>query len=175
MKRFVTCVYQSPNESDDEEEQFLQNFESTCSNIALENPIASFILGDLNAKSTNWWQPGGSNSCGLVLEDISAAFNYTQLIREPTNFDPGKAPSCIDHIFTTQPNLVIESGVIHSPMSTCHHQVVFSKVKFDYVRPPPYKRKVWHFNKAKVDLIGRSVKKYDWVRSFNRAWGGPAS
>ena len=81
---FITCVYRSLNDSDDEEEQFCQNFESSCSNIALENPIASFILGDINAKSDNWWQPGGSNSCGSVVEDISTAFNYTQLIREPT-------------------------------------------------------------------------------------------
>ena len=89
-KCFVTCVYRSPNDSDDEEDQFCRKFESTCSNIALENPIASFILGDINAKSANWWEPGGSNSCGLVIEDISNAFNYTQLIKEPTNFDPGK-------------------------------------------------------------------------------------
>ena len=44
--------------------------------------------------------------------------------------------------------------------------MVFSKVKFDYIRPPPYKRKVWHFKKAKVDLIVRSIQSYDWVRSF---------
>ena len=43
---------------------------------------------------------------------------------------------------------------------------MFGKIKFDYIRPPPYQRKVWHFKKAKVDLILRSVRAYNWERSF---------
>ena len=165
-KCFVSCMYRSPSDSNDEMNDFCQKFESTCSKIALENPLASFILGDFNAKSAKWWEYGETNACGLLLDDISTTYNYTQLIREPTNFDPTKAPSCIDLIFTTQPNIVMESGVIPSPLSFCHHQLVFGKIKFDYFRPPPYKREVWYFEKARIDLIKRSVQSFDWHKSF---------
>ena len=69
-KCFISCIYCSPSDVDEEIDAFCQKFESICANIALENPISSFILGDFNAKSTNWSQPGGSNVCGLLLEDI---------------------------------------------------------------------------------------------------------
>ena len=77
-----------------------------------------------------------------------------------------KRPPALIFFFTTQPNLVMESGVIHSPIKTCHHQIIFGKMKFDYFRPPPFKREVWHFEKAKIDLIQRSIKNYHWERSF---------
>ena len=48
-KCFISCIYRSPSDVDDEIDIFCQKFESTCANIALENPIASFILGDFNA------------------------------------------------------------------------------------------------------------------------------
>ena len=35
---------------------------------------------------------------------------HNQLLKEPTNLEPNKNPSCIDLIFTDQPNCVIESG-----------------------------------------------------------------
>ena len=165
-KCFVSCFYRSPNDCDEERNRFCQNLELICSKIASENPVASFVLGDFNAKSTRWWQPGGDNACGLLLEDISTTYAYSQLINEPTNFEPGDEPSCIDLFFTTQPNLVIESGVIPSPLSFCHHQIIFGKIKFDYFRPPPYLREVWHFEKANADLIKRSVSSFDWERSF---------
>ena len=35
--------------------------------------------------------------------------------------------SCIDVIFTSQPNLVVESGVHLSLDPNCHHQIIFTK------------------------------------------------
>jgi hypothetical protein len=162
----VSCIYRSPNETEEETETFCQRFETTCSNIALENPIGRFILGDLNAKCTKWWPNGINNSCGLLLYDISTLFNYTQLISEPTNFEPLRNPSCIDHIFTTQPNLVLESGLIPSLYQTCHHQIIFAKIRFEYFRPPAYKREIWHFTNARTDLIRQSIDRFDWQGAF---------
>ena len=38
------------------------------------------------------------------------SLGLSQVIAEPTNFDPGKKPSCIDHIVTDQPNIILDSG-----------------------------------------------------------------
>ena len=132
----------------------------------MENPIGSFILGDLNAKCTNWWSNGINNNCGLLLDDISTLYNYTQLIREPTNFEPQTNLSCIDHIFTTQPNLVLESGVLPSLYQTCHHQISFAKIHFKHFLPPTYKREFWHFKNAQTDLIRKSVDRFNWRVAF---------
>ena len=54
-KCFVTCVYRSPTQTEDETNVFLFGFEQICSSIALESPLCCFVIGDLNAKCTNWW------------------------------------------------------------------------------------------------------------------------
>ena len=110
-KCFVTCLYRSPNQNLDEFNNFLSNYDRMCSSIALENPMCSFVIGDFNAKCTNWWPNGTSNFCGLELFNMNNILGYTQLINEPTNLEPNKSPSCIDLLFASQPNLVVESGV----------------------------------------------------------------
>ena len=98
-KCFITCLYRSPNQTADETEIFLYELEQTWSNIALESPTCSFALGDTNAKCTNWWADGINNQCGQELYTMSSLLGYTQLIDEPTNFEPNKSPSCIDRFF----------------------------------------------------------------------------
>ena len=122
-KCFVTCAYRSPNQTADELTVFLSGFEQTCSSIALESPLCSFITGDLNAKCSNWWKDGTSNPCGLELHNLSTLLGYSQLINEPTNFEPSRLPSCIDLFFANQPNLVIESG-IHPSLHTLREEIL---------------------------------------------------
>ena len=165
-KCFVTCVYRSPNQTTDESNAFLSGLEQTWCNIALESPTCSFVLGDINAKCTNWWANGVNNLCGLELYTLSSLLGYSQLINEPTNFEPNKSPSCIDLLFASQPNLVVESGVHPSLSNTCHHQIIFAKISFKVFLPSPYEREIWHYNRAEVPLIQRSIKNFDWSRAF---------
>ena len=37
--------------------------------------------------------------------------------------------SCVDLIFISQPNLVVDSGVHPSLHPNCHHQIVYAKLK----------------------------------------------
>ena len=60
-KCFITCIYRPPNETGEYLNAFCLKIETTCSNIAMENPIHSSILGDFNAHCTNWWSNGISN------------------------------------------------------------------------------------------------------------------
>ena len=60
-KCFITCVYRSPNQYADEMKDFLSGLEQTCTSIALESPLCSCIVGDFNAKTTNWWPRGTNN------------------------------------------------------------------------------------------------------------------
>ena len=60
-KGFVTCLYRSPTQTEDETNIFISGFEQICSSIALESPLFCLITGDLNAKGNNWWQDGINN------------------------------------------------------------------------------------------------------------------
>ena len=162
----VTCIYRSPNQTTDETYDFLYEIDQTWSKIANETPTCSFVLGDLNAKCTNWWSNGSNNSCGQDLYTLSSLLGYTQLINEPTNLEPNKSPSCIDLIFASQPNLVLESGVHPSLCNTCHHQIVFAKVSFKTFLPSPYNREIWHYKRANVALIQKSIENFDWCKAF---------
>ena len=73
---------------------------------------------------------------------------------------------CIDLIFTSQPNSVVESGVHPSLHPNCHHQTVFAKLNLMIFYPPPYSRKVWHYREANTDLIKRAISKFNWEKAF---------
>ena len=74
--------------------------------------------------------------------------------------------SCIDLIFSSQPNLVMSSGIHSPPHQNCHHQIIFAKFNLKVYYPPPYEREVWHFKKANTDHIKRAICGFLWERSF---------
>ena len=74
--------------------------------------------------------------------------------------------SCIDLIFTSQPNLITESGV-HPPLHpNSHHQIIFAKFNLEIHHPPPYFREVCHYHDANTDLIRRAIDMFDWDKAF---------
>ena len=161
-KCFISCFYRSPSKTVEEFNNFISAFEQIGSSIALEHPLSNFILGDFNAKCTNWWPYGTSNHCRLEMYNSSTLLGYTQVINEPTNFQPNGSPSCIDLIFTNQPNLILECGIHPTLSNTCHHQIVYAKISLKVYYPPSYNREIWHYKDAQVDLIQRSIANFDW-------------
>ena len=168
-KIFFTVLYRSPayKHSTPEFETFLLNFKNLHSRIKAENPFAMYFTGDFNAHSKLWWPDGDSNPEGRELEDLFTSLNLTQIISEPTNFEPGKKPSCIDLIVTDQPNLILDSGIRASLDPHCHHQIIYGKVNFRIPPPPPYERKIWHYRRANSAAIQRSMINFPWLQHFN--------
>ena len=68
--------------------------------------------------------------------------------------------SCIDLIFTSQPNLVMESGVQSSLHPNCHYQITYAKFNLKIYYTHPYEREIWHYHKANVDHIRRSIDEF---------------
>ena len=78
-KCFLTCIYRSPSQNNEESENFCINFNLLLSNINEEIPICSIITRDFNACSSNWWENDITNSVGqeIVSHVISWIFtNY---------------------------------------------------------------------------------------------------
>ena len=51
-----------------------------------------------------------ASSQGKTLENVTSQFGLHQVIKEPTHILHNSS-SCIDLLFASQPNLIIESGV----------------------------------------------------------------
>ena len=62
-------------------------------------------MGHFNARSSNWCKYDMSNNEGVQIDSVTSAHGLEQLISEPTQI-LSNSSSCIDLIFTNQPNLV---------------------------------------------------------------------
>ena len=125
----------------------------------------TIVLGDFNAKSNNWYKADITSLEGSKIDTIANSYGLNQLVQEPTHI-LNSSSSCIDLIFTSQPNLVMESGIHSSFHSNCHHQIVFAKFNLSIFYPPPYERTVWYYERAHTELIRRAIDRFDWVRAL---------
>ena len=164
-----TVLYRSPasNHNAPEFMDFLSNFNNLYNNIKNKNPFAIFFTGDFNGHSQLWWPDGDTTAEGREIENLISSLGLSQLISEPTNFDPNKNPSCIDLIITDQPNLVLDSGTRASLDSFCHHQITYFKVNFNIPPPPPFERKVWHYHRTNTPLLMRSMSRFPWEQHLS--------
>ena len=117
-KCFITTLYRSPSQSIEEFNNFKSNLEQTVININNNNPYISFFIGDFNVRNTNWWGGDTDNVQGLDLDELTFHHGLQQIINSPTHILPNSS-SCIDLIFTSQPNLIIDSGLHASLFSRC--------------------------------------------------------
>ena len=96
---YVVSMYRSPSQTSDDFNSFTTNLEKFVVNISSTNPHFILMIGDFNAKSSNW----SSN-------DTTTAEGAQQVITEPTHTLENSF-SCIDLIFSNQPNRIMDSGV----------------------------------------------------------------
>ena len=132
-KGFVISLYQSPNQSKDEFDQFLLNFELLISGRISQNPHFILVTGDFNARSYSCWKNDLTTSEGNQLDTITLSYGLSQLICEPTHILPNSS-WCTDLIFINQNNLIMDSGVHFSLHPKCNHQIVYAKLnlKIEY-------------------------------------------
>ena len=97
------------------------------------------VLGDFDAKSNNWCKNDITSHEGSMIDDVTSNYRLHQLIREPTSI-LNTSSSCVYLIFTSQTNLLMESGVHSCLHPNCDHQVVFAKFNLSILYPPPYER-----------------------------------
>ena len=162
---FFVTLYRSPSQTMDEFDLFLEKFENDLQNLLNKNPFLITVLGDFNAKSSNWCSSDTTNYEGTQIDSLTSFFGLHQLISEPTHFLT-HSNSCIDLIFTSQPNLVTHSGSYASLHKNCHHNIVFVKYNLEIEYPPPYERLIWHYGKANLDMIKKAALQFNWEYAF---------
>ena len=127
--------------------------------LASFKPHLLLITGDFNARFSSWWSGDVDNIEGARLEPIISFYGLHQIINELTH-KLSSPSSCIDLIFTNQPNMITNSGVHPSPKLS-------SKVNMKIVYPPPYKRLVWDYCNANVEAINSAIESFNWEKAFD--------
>ena len=107
-------MYRSPNQSQDEFETFTNNLELILDKIFETNPFLVIALGYFNTKLSQWYKNDKTTNEGSKTANRTSQYGIKQVINQPTHILNNSA-SCIDLLFKSQPNLVMESGV-HSSL-----------------------------------------------------------
>ena len=166
-KMIVSIIYRSPSQNNREFDSFLLNFEQLLSYISTRKPTVSIITGDFNARSSSWWSDDINTSEGTNLYSLTSSSGFFQLINEPTHVQSNSS-SCIDLLFTDQPNLAVNSGVHASLHPNCHHQIVHTSLYLDISYPLPYQRLIWDYKKADFEKIRKALDLVNWERLFSK-------
>ena len=159
-------LYRYPSQKQDDFQELKSNLETNIDVLSTNNSFLTDMIDDLNAKSSNWYLNDITSFEGSQIEFLASQFVVSQVITEPTHI-LGNSKSCIDLIFTLQPNMIMDSGVHPSLHSNFHHQIIYAKFDFKVFYHPPYERTVWHFSQAISDHIKKSINLFDWESSLN--------
>ena len=122
------------------------------SNINYQNPAYSVITRDFNARSPLWWDLDKENNTGHEIGFVPSSAVYSQLIDQATHTTK-ESSSCIDIIFTSNPNFVRPSGVELSIYVKCYHDLIYWKINFNVPFLPTYIREVWDYKNAQLENI----------------------
>ena len=79
-------------------------------NINSLNPAISIITGDFNGKCSKQNSFDVNDNIGQELDTISSTAGYSRIIDKSTHFKNNWS-SCIDLIFTSNPNIIVDWGI----------------------------------------------------------------
>ena len=153
----MIALYRSSGQNQSESEHFLLSLENLLCNIRNKDWAFTILLDDVNASSISSWVHNITNNEGTQIESISSLYGFSQLMSEPTHILQNSS-SCIDPIFTDQPNFVINSGIKPSLHENYHHQITYAKFNLQIIYPPPYQRLAWDYKNANAKSF-----KHDWL------------
>ena len=88
--------------------------------LSTNSLFLTVMIGDFNAKSSNWYLNDITSFEGSQIEFLTSQFAMSQVIKELTSV-LDNLKSSIDQIFTLQPNMTMDSGVHPSLHSNYHH------------------------------------------------------
>ena len=115
---FLTCLYRSPIQNREQIQSFCDSLDFFMNNINSLNPAISIITGDFNGKCSKWYSFDTSHNIEKELNTITSTAGYSQIIDKPAHFTYNSS-SCIDRIFTSNPSILVDSGIEKSLSSSC--------------------------------------------------------
>ena len=128
------------------------------------SPLITIILGDFNSRSTSWWVNDRTAIQGTCLATFTNFHDSQQLISGYTHILPNSM-SCIDLIFTDQPNLVVDCGIYLALLGNCHHS--FSNSLFHIGKKMSMRKLCNQFHISKNEICVGNFQKIVFFQIFN--------
>ena len=126
----------------------------------------TIITGDYNSRSSLFWENDIENWEGRLFSHFLLSNNLEELINEPTHIRDDGTQTCIDLICTDQPYLFTDTGLLPTLDPHSKHNIIHGTLNFNLPSPPPYKRKVWDYKSAKINLIHEELSNTNWNDLF---------
>ena len=127
---FVGCCYRPPQTG----KHFFEKLEANLNKVIDHDLL---LLGDFNAKNSEWFNADCTNPNGIALKDLTDHFDLTQLCRQATHLNhDGEPESLLDLVFTNVPELFSNSARVLPPISSSDHlPVVIQNKSAEYFNP----------------------------------------
>ena len=135
----------------------MSGLEDLFGNVLCSKSQFIVVLGCLNSRSPAWWSKDITSLDDTQTDSLTTVHGFKQIILDPTRILP-RSSSCIDLVFTDQPNFVIDCGTHPSFHPNCYHQITFCKLNLKVEYPPTYEPVVWNFKKSNNGAIKKAIE-----------------
>ena len=159
----MISLYRSPSQTRDRFNEFSLNYEQILSEVIFWNPSSLLITGDINVRTWSWWRNDAANLEGTQAEALACFYGLNQIIFRSTHI-LRNGSSCIELIFTNEPNFVIGTRVHPSLHVNFHPQITFLKLKLKMKYPATYEQLVCNYKSVGFK---HSIKQWKALTSKN--------
>ena len=99
--------------------------------LSTSNPFHTVMIGDVNAKSSNWYLNDITSFEDSQIEFLASQFAMSQVSTHILD----NSKSCMDLMSISQPNTIVDSGVHPSLHFNCRHQIICVKFNLKVFYP----------------------------------------
>ena len=136
-------LYRSPSQNQDDFQALRDNLKIKLETLAQRNSFSMVVIGDFNVRQKHWCSQDSTNFEGVTIENVTSQFDLSQINKEATHILESSS-SCIDLIFTTQPNLFT------------HHYIQIVTIKL-YSQNLIYRYIIHHHTHEKSGMINKQI------------------
>ncbi len=155
----IGCCYRPPSAG-----RIFYNLLETNLNGATDCNI--LLLGDFNAKHSDWYENDCTNFDGTALKDLLDSFDLTQLCSKPTHLsNDGRPQSLLDLVITNRPDC-FNSLNVQAPLSTSDHLPITVRCVFtrqSHQETCATGSPIWLFHKKDRDAMLSAFRRSTWV------------
>ena len=160
----VCTCYRPPNQTNMEQNEFFENFQTSL-NLAIQtNPDSLFCLGDFNDRCTDWGDNHPHSELKTNLRDLVNDHYLFQLVNKPTRITENTA-YILDLIITDSPGYISDVDIL-PPIYNMDHHVVFCQFKFLKPKNKTIVRSVWHYKNGDFDGLNEAFSNAPWDSLF---------
>ncbi len=165
-KAIIAVIYRPPNQTSEELLRFLDSLEVSLVK-ALQSNALLVVLGDFNAKCTQWLPSQSSNAAGPALYNLLESLCLSQLVHDVTRPQggqgiPSTGGSLLDLVITNCPDSFVLPTTAPPLGSSDHFTIHFSVSMNNTQHNNGAGRRLWNLDKCDIPAFLRDLHLQPW-------------